>query len=56
MPEGPEDVAHRRRRIVGAKHGHIGKRLERAIVPFRVQHDHRVALQNELLAQEAGQP
>mgnify|MGYP003335827617 CR=1 FL=1 len=39
-----------------AEHRHAGKRFERGVVPLGVDHAHAVAVQDQLLAEQAGNP
>ena len=51
-----QELPRRRRRILTAQNRHSRQRLERAVVSFRVEHAHRVTVQDELLTQQARNP
>ena len=50
IPEGPQQLARRRRSVFATEHGHARQAFERAVVPFRVDDADAIAVQNQLLA------
>ena len=51
-----QQLARRRRSVFASEHGHAGQAFERAVVSFRIDGTHAIAVQNQLLAQQARDP
>jgi hypothetical protein len=56
MPQRPRQLASVRRRIVAGERDDARQRLERSIVAFGIDDADAIALQNELFAQQPGEP
>ena len=51
-----QQLAWRRRSIFASEHGHAGQAFERAVVAFRIDGAHAIAVQNQLLAEQTRDP